>query len=59
MGDFSQSELFVEEALTVRMSEESGDNFKKNLVTIRVEESILLANYYANAYLNGVFTTEV
>lgn len=41
------------------MSEESGDNIKKNLVTIRVEESILLANYYANAYLNGVFTTEV
>lgn len=59
MGDFSQSELFVEEALTVRMSEESGDNFKKNLVTIRVEESILLANYYANAYLNGTFVSEV
>lgn len=56
MGDFMQSEIFVEEALTVRFSEESGDNFKKNLITIRVEESILLANYYANAYRNGTFT---
>lgn len=58
MGDFMQSEIFVEEALTVRFSEEAGDNFKKNLVTIRVEESLLLANYYANAYRNGTFTAE-
>ncbi len=56
LGDFSKSELFVEEALTVRLSEEAGDNFKKNIVTIRVEESILLSNYYANAYRKGNFT---
>lgn len=56
IGDFSKSELFVEEALTVRLSEEAGDNFKKNIVTIRVEESILLSNYYADAYRKGNFT---
>lgn len=56
IGDFTRSEYFIEEALTVRMSEEAGDNFSKNMISIRVEGSGLLANYYADAYLNGTFT---
>jgi HK97 family phage major capsid protein len=40
IGDFSMFEIVQSEALTLRFSEEDGDNFKKNLVTARIEASI-------------------
>jgi hypothetical protein len=34
---------------------EDGDNFTKNLVTVRVEESIALPIYFGSAMRKGVF----
>ena len=36
---------------------EDGDNFTKNLVTVRVEESVALPIYYTTAMLKGSFAT--
>ncbi len=40
LGDFSMFEIIQSEALTLRFSEEDGENFKQNLVTARIEASI-------------------
>ena len=36
---------------------EDGDNFTKNLVTVRVEESIAMPIYFASAMKKGSFAT--
>lgn len=50
VGDFSQTEMLTREGITVAMSYEDQDNFIKNLVTVRVEESVALAVYNPSAF---------
>jgi len=59
IGDWSQAELLTRDALTVDISTENSDNFEKNLVTIRVEESIGLAVEKSAAFLSGSWTALV
>ena len=50
VGDFSQTEMLTREGITVAMSYEDADNFTKNLVTVRIEESVALAVYQPGAF---------
>ena len=55
LGDWTQSELLFNEALNIRFSEEDGDNFSKNLVTVRCEEDVIHAIYQEKAYVKADF----
>jgi HK97 family phage major capsid protein len=58
VGDFNKAaELLFEDNIMTEFAYEDGDNFTKNLVTVRVEESIALPIYFANAMLKGSFAT--
>ncbi len=58
IGDFNRAaELLFEDNIMTEFAYEDGDNFTKNLVTVRVEESIALPIYFANAMLKGSFAT--
>jgi HK97 family phage major capsid protein len=58
IGDFNKAaELLFEDNIMTEFAYEDGDNFTKNLVTVRVEESIALPIYFANAMLKGSFAT--
>ncbi len=56
VGDWSQAELLVRNAIQVDISREDSDNFQKNLVTIRVEERCGLAVYQPTAFVTGTWT---
>jgi len=56
VGDFSQAEFLVRNAVQVDISREDSDNFQKNLVTIRVEERVGLATYLPGAFITGSWT---
>ena len=49
------AELLFEDNIMTEFSYDDGDNFTKNLVTVRVEESIALPIYYSTAMLKGSF----
>jgi hypothetical protein len=58
VGDFNKAaELLFEDNIMTEFAYEDGDNFTKNLVTVRVEESIALPIYFANAMRKGSFAT--
>lgn len=58
IADFNRAaELLFEDNILTEFAYEDGDNFTKNLVTVRVEESIALPIYFANAMLKGSFAT--
>ena len=58
VADFNKSaELLFEDNIMTEFAYEDGDNFTKNLVTVRVEESIALPIYFANGMLKGSFAT--
>lgn len=58
VADFNKAaELLFEDNIMTEFAYEDGDNFTKNLVTVRVEESIALPIYFANAMLKGSFAT--
>lgn len=58
IADFNKAaELLFEDNIMTEFAYEDGDNFTKNLVTVRVEESIALPIYFANAMLKGSFAT--
>ena len=59
LGDWTQSELLINEALNIRFSEEDSDNFKKNLVTVRAEEDVLHAIYQEKAYVTATFANGI
>lgn len=45
VADWNSFELLVREGITFDISYEDADNFQRNLVTLRLEEEIALANY--------------
>jgi HK97 family phage major capsid protein len=58
IGDFNKAaELLFEDNIMTEFAYEDGDNFTKNLVTVRVEESIAMPIYFANAMKKGSFAT--
>lgn len=56
VGDWSQAEFLVKNAIQVDISRDDSDNFQKNLVTIRVEERCGLAVYQPSAFITGSWT---
>lgn len=58
IGDFNKAaELLFEDNIMTEFAYEDGDNFTKNLVTVRVEEAIAMPIYFANAMRKGSFAT--
>lgn len=57
VGDWSEVDLRIKNGISVDLSREDGDNFTKNLVTVRVEERIGLAVYRPASFIYGTFTT--
>lgn len=49
------AQIFDREDANVELSTEDGDNFKKNLVTLRGEERLALACYRGEAFIYGTF----
>jgi len=49
------AELLFEDNINTEFSYEDADNFTKNLVTVRVEESVALPIYYGSAMRKGTF----
>ena len=49
------AELLFEDNITTEFAYEDGDNFTKNLVTVRVEESVALPIYFGSAMRKGEF----
>lgn len=56
IGDWNEAEFLVRDAMQVDISREDGNNFRENLVTVRVEERVGLAVYQPQAFLYGSFT---
>lgn len=54
-GDFNRVTRMEREGISVALSYEDSDNFRKNLVTIRVEEAITQAIYNPMAFITGGF----
>jgi len=48
VADWNSFELLIREGITFDISYEDADNFQRNLVTLRLEEEIALANYQPN-----------
>jgi HK97 family phage major capsid protein len=58
IGDFNKAaELLFEDNIMTEFAYEDGDNFTKNLVTVRVEESIAMPIYFGSAMRKGSFAT--
>lgn len=49
------AELLYEDNIMTEFAYEDGDNFTKNLVTVRVEESVALPIYFGSAMRKGTF----
>lgn len=56
VADLSKgAELLFEDNIMTEFAYEDGDNFTKNLVTVRVEESVALPIYFGSAMRKGEF----
>lgn len=58
VGAFQQgAQIFDRQEATVEISTEDGDNFRRNLVTIRAEERLAFVVKHASAFVKGNFET--
>lgn len=58
VGDFvNGAELLVQEGMRIEFAYEDSDNFRKNLVTVRIEETIALPVYGNNYFVKGSSAT--
>lgn len=58
VGDFVRgAELLVQEGMRLEFAYEDSDNFRKNLVTIRIEETVALPVYGSDYFLKGSSAT--
>jgi HK97 family phage major capsid protein len=56
VGDWSMgAQIMQNQGISVQFSEFDGDNFTKNLITVRVEARIAFPIYYAGAFVYGDF----
>ena len=56
VGDWSMgAQIMQNQGISVQFSEMDGDNFTKNLITVRVEARIAFPIYYAGAFVYGDF----
>ena len=56
VGDWAMgAQIMQNQGISVQFSEMDGDNFTKNLITVRVEARIALPIYYAGAFVYGDF----
>lgn len=56
VGDWSMgAQIMQNQGIAVQFSEMDGDNFTKNLITVRVEARIAFPIYYAGAFVYGDF----
>jgi len=56
VGDwYMGAQIMQNQGISVQFSEMDGDNFTKNLITVRVEARIALPIYYAGAFVYGDF----
>ena len=53
VGDWTRANKLDREGLSIDISFEDSDNFRKNLVTLRIEERFGLAVYHPAAFLKG------
>lgn len=59
VGDMAKAaELLFEDNIMTEFAYEDGDNFTKNLVTVRVEESVALPIYFGSAMRKGTFVVQ-
>lgn len=56
VGDWTRAEMLIREGIQFDISYEDGDNFKKNLVTLRIEEEVDLAVYHPQAFKKADLT---
>jgi HK97 family phage major capsid protein len=56
VGDWSMgAQIMQNQGISVQFSEMDGDNFTKNMITVRVEARIAFPIYYAGAFVYGDF----
>ena len=56
VGDWSMgAQIMQNQGISVQFSEMDGDNFTKNMITVRVEARIAFPIYYAGAFIYGDF----
>ncbi|MGL4641342.1 MAG: phage major capsid protein, partial [Shewanella sp.] len=53
IGDGNQAQIFDRQSATIELFEQDVDNVQKNLITVRVEERLALANYRPTSFVKG------
>jgi HK97 family phage major capsid protein len=59
LGNFAMgAQLWVRDNVSVEFFREDGTNVRDGFVTVRVSESVAVANYLPNGFVNGDFATD-
>lgn len=53
IGDGTAAQLFDRQSATIEVFEQDEDNVQRNLVTVRIEERIILAKYRPTSFIKG------